>query len=250
MSRELVSILMLTYNAPEYVELSIRSVRERTVGVDYELVVVDNDSRPPTKELVQKLYDQGLIDSLKLMPYNSFFAEGSNIAASLASSQATHYLLLNSDVEVHSVEWMRRLLDHHSRGATAYGLALDPLRIDGYCLLIDADLYQSHPLDEGHQWWWGVTKQQAQLLREGFTVQGWGEHAAYLTHFGGKSGSAFKSARGMDVVREEVEQWFDGKRATVLDMKANGEIQGHEQSLFLSRVARRIFSGKRKDSGA
>jgi glycosyltransferase involved in cell wall biosynthesis len=238
LSDEFVSILMLTHNAPDYVELSIRSVREHTEGVRYELVVVDNASESPTRELVTKLHEEGLIDTLKLMSYNSLFAEGNNVAAGIASPDATHFLLLNSDIEAHSPDWLRRLLDNHERGVISYGVAPDPLRVDGYCLLIDADLYHQFPLDEGHQWWWGVTKQQATLLRAGYTVKGWAEHKAYLTHFGGKSGSAFLGARGMEIPRKEVESWFDGKRAEVIDRKPNGRIPGHETPHFVL-VARR-----------
>ena len=37
MNREFVSILMLTHNAPDYVETSVRTVANLTDGVDYEL---------------------------------------------------------------------------------------------------------------------------------------------------------------------------------------------------------------------
>jgi len=212
-----VSILMLTHNAPRYVEISVRSVVERTVGVDYELVVVDNASDAETRALVERLHDAGMITRLKLMDYNSLFAEGNNVAAALAAPDATHFLLLNSDIEVKDPRWLQRLLAVHKRGITSYGVASDPERVDGYCLLIDAELYRAHPLDEGHQWWWAVTKQQAVLLNEGVTVQGYRFHERYLHHFGGKSGSAFKSARGMNVTREEVMGWFNGKQPRILD---------------------------------
>ena len=239
-----VSILMLTYNAPEYIEMAVRSVAERTTGVDYELVVVDNASEQPARELVTRLHDEGLIHKLKLMDYNSLFAEGNNVAASIASDAATHYLLLNSDVEVRSEGWLSHLLSAHERGVTSYGVALDPLRVDGYSLLIDADLYRETPLDEGHQWWWSVTKQQAVLLNAGHAVRGFAEHERWLHHFGGKSGSAFKNAKGMDVSREEVSEWFGEHRATVIDRRPDGTIPGHEERplhrKFLDRLTRTL----------
>lgn len=212
-----VSILMLTYNAPEYVEISIRTVVEKTAGVDYELIVVDNASDAETRALVIDLHQKGVVSRLRLMDYNSLFAEGNNVAASLAAEDATHFLLLNSDIEVRDSRWLELLLKVHQRGITAYGVAEDPPRVDGYCLLVDADLYKKYPLDEGHQWWWSVTKQQALILNAGYSVQGYRKHERYLHHFGGKSGSAFKSARGMDVTRREVRQWFNGKKPRVLD---------------------------------
>jgi glycosyltransferase involved in cell wall biosynthesis len=208
---------MLTYNAPTYVAHAITSVREQTVGVDYELVVVDNLSESPTRELVTELERSGAIDTLKLMDHNSLFAGGNNMAATLADPKATHFLLLNSDIEARDPHWLSRLLSVHQRGITSYGMAPDPMRCDGYCLLIDADLYRANPLDETYQWFWGVTKQQAALLRQGFSVQGYSEHEKWLHHFGGKSGSAWRTATKVDLTRAEVSDWFDGKSAVVLD---------------------------------
>jgi hypothetical protein len=105
-----VSILMLTYNAPEYVEISIRSLVEKTAAVNYELVVVDNASEPETRKLVGDLHEKGWVSQLRLMDYNSLFAEGNNIAAALAAEDATHFLLLNSDVEVKNPRWLEQLL--------------------------------------------------------------------------------------------------------------------------------------------
>ena len=210
---------MLTHNAPAYVELSIRSLTENTLDVNYELIVVDNASQQTTRDLVEQLHSIGLIQRLYLCPYNSMFAEGNNIAARLASESSTHFLLLNSDVEIRNQEWLTHLLGVHKRGASAYGAVMyPPVRADGYCLLIDADLYRSHPLDEQHQWWWwSVTKQQAALLRNGFSVQAYSEHEKYLHHFGGRSGAPSKAAAGSDVTTEQAKGWFEGRKVHILD---------------------------------
>jgi len=223
-----ISILMLTHNAPEHVELSIRSVRERTEGISYELIVLDNASENETVSLVANLHEEGLIDKLKLLDYNSLFAEGNNIAAKLASADSSHFLLLNSDIEVKNPNWLSHLLAVHKRGMTSYGLVGNPrrgcgndsgqlpLRVDGFCLLIDRDLYEKAPLDEAHQWWYAVTKQQAGLLQDGWNVQGYESYGQWLHHFGGKSGAAFKTARGMNLSPEEMLSWFGDKEAHAL----------------------------------
>lgn len=244
MGSEMVSILMLTHNAPEYVEISVRTVRRQTEGVRYELVVLDNDSQPETKALVTRLKDEGLIDKLRLLNRNSLFAEGNNLAAGMADPLATHYLLLNSDIEVKSRNWLRHLLNVHERGITSYGVAPDPDRVDGYCLLIDADLYHRFKLDEGHQWWWAVTKLQAFVLNAGYPVRGFAEHACHLHHFGGKSGSAFRNAKGINVSRDEVMGWFADKRPLVLDRNPDGSLPGRPapavRRSLLSRIKGRI----------
>lgn len=230
---------MLTYNAPQHVEIAIRSLR-RTQGVRFELVVVDNASDVETRDLLRSLYAEKLIDTLHFSPTNTLFAGGNNLASTLASPEATHFLLLNSDVEIRSNDWLSNLLAHHARGATSYGLASDPLRLDGYCLLIDADLYHQIPLDESHQWWWSVTKQQAALLRLGHSVCGFAQHEDHLHHFGGASGSGFAGARGMEVTRREVERWFDGRRPVILDAAEIDPALFHE--LQGNRVRRKIAS--------
>lgn len=233
-----VSILMLTHNAPEYVDIAIRSVHNRTRGVSYEMVVVDNASDKPTRDLVARLYLEGLIDKLYFSDTNTMFSEGNNIASELASASATHYLLLNSDVRVLRKDWLGNLLKVHQRGATSYGIAKgEPTRVDGYCLLIDADLYQAHPLDStNHQWWWAVTKQQAELLRAGHTVSGYTSHWQFVHHFGGRSGSGFTGARGMSVSTDDVKAWFDGHQVQILD--GSSTARGALRCLMPGRASR------------
>lgn len=212
-----VGILMLTHNAPDYVEISVRTVRERTAGVDYELIVVDNASGAETVALLQRLHRQGSIDKIKYMNYNSFFAEGNNIAARMASDAVKYFLLLNSDIEIKDPDWLANLLRQHKRGITSYGMTSSRPKVDGYCLLIDRDLYEANPLDEHHQWWWSVTKQQATLLNQGLSVQGYASHERWIHHFGGKSGDAHLNAKGMDVTQAMEDVWFKGKKAWVIE---------------------------------
>lgn len=211
---------MLTHNAPEYVDLSIRSVFRMTKDIDYELIVLDNASDLQTRELLQKLRDDGFISKLLLLERNSLFAEGNNIAANLAAKTATHFLLLNSDIEVRNPRWLSHLISVHRRGITSYGFNFAPHtvnHVDGYCLLIDADLFRLHKLDhQNHQWWWSVVKLQAKVLNEGYSVRGYKSHERYLHHFGGKSGNDFVGAKGMDVSADEVRRWFSGRVPTCI----------------------------------
>jgi len=212
-----ISILMLTHNAPEFVELAISTINTFTHGVDYELVVVDNDSRQPTRDLLQRLLAARQVGQCRMLDYNSLFAAGNNIAAGLAAADATHFLLLNSDVEILHPAWLNNLLSTHQKGISAYGVVSDPLRVDGWCLLIDAPIYRRHRLDENYQWWWAVTKLQAAVLSDGYWVRGHADYGKYLHHFGGKSGMDFQGAKGMDVTPEEARSWFGGRTIQVID---------------------------------
>ena len=231
---------MLTHNAPRYVDLSIRTVARHTRNVNYELVVVDNASGEPTKDLLKRLQKEGLIHNLTFLSYNSFFAEGNNIAARKAANDSSHLLLLNSDVKIKDPTWLSNLLAVHQPGITTYGLSENPLRVDGYCLLVDAALYRDTLYDEAHQFYWANTKFQAALLAQGYSVQGYAEHERYLHHFGGKSGKDYKTAKGLFLSQEEIADCFQGRAIHVLDMLADGSVPRRPRKNLLHRGVARI----------
>ena len=200
---------MLTYNAPRYVKKSIVSLKKLTSNQNYELIVVDNDSKHPTVRTLYKLKSRGLVDKLYYNSNNDLFAKGNNIAARLASEDSDYYLLLNSDVEIKSPDWLDKLIDlmPEEGGIASFGAVQSaPKRADGYCMMINADLYNKYKLDEHFQWWWGVTKLESQVLKEGKKVIAVDDHEEYIHHFGGKSGKGFSDATGMDVDMDEVKK--------------------------------------------
>lgn len=203
---------MLTYNAPRYVKKSIISLKKLTSNQNYELIVVDNDSKHPTVRTLYKLKSRGLVDKLYYNSNNDLFAKGNNIAARLASEDSDYYLLLNSDVEIKSTDWLDKLIElmPEEGGIASFGAVQSaPKRADGYCMMINADLYNKYKLDEHFQWWWGVTKLESQVLKEGKKVIAVDDHEEYIHHFGGKSGKGFSDATGMDVDMDEVKKWFE-----------------------------------------
>ena len=214
-----ISILMLTYNAPEYVLESIMGVnktKEKTSNL--ELIVLDNASETPTKNLLEELKKNGFIDKLILNPQNDLYAKGNNIASTYASDDTTHYLLLNSDIKVINPNCFNKLMEIHPKngGISSFGSPSgEPIRADGYCMLIDRQLYDKFQLDEYFEWWWSITKLQSQILTEGFKIRAVKNHENYIHHYGGKSGDAWKGARGMDITRDEVLGWFKDKKENV-----------------------------------
>jgi glycosyltransferase involved in cell wall biosynthesis len=227
MNHTKVSIIIPVYNALKYCRILFRSISQ-TKDVDYELVIVDNNSAIPTKLYLLLLLHQKRINRLCFLDRNTFFAGGNNIGATLASSDATHLLLLNSDIEIRDPLWLRKLLEVHERGATAYGYVPEGPwpRADGYCFLIDKDLYLNYRLNEQFQWWWGITKLQSELLRDGFSVKAIDEHDEWVYHFGGKSGKAFRKAKGLQLDEQVVHQWFAGNQIQVIPNLAAGAAVG------------------------
>lgn len=195
------------------------SVYKNTHNCDYEVIVVDNASNNRTKRMLTKLLERGYINKLLFNSKNDLFAKGNNIAASLASSDSDYYLLLNSDVQINSSDWLQNLLQiiQSKNGIVSYGAVLsEPKRVDGYCLLIDAKLYDKYKLDEQFAWWWGVTKLEGKVLKDGDHVTAINNHEKYLHHFGGKSGKGFKNAAGMNVDINEVKSWFENNKVKII----------------------------------
>jgi GT2 family glycosyltransferase len=87
-----VSILIINYKCPDLTIAAIRSVREWTRRVSYEVIVVDNESQDDSRERV--LAAEPAITWID-MGYNAGFARANNRAIREASGR--YYLLLNAD---------------------------------------------------------------------------------------------------------------------------------------------------------
>lgn len=218
-----ISILMLTYNAPNYVFESIKGVNEiKKKTENIELIVLDNNSEITTKEVLKELKEKNLIDKLVFNPKNDLFAKGNNLASKYASDTTTHYLLLNSDVKVIDSNCINKLIEIHPKygGISSFGAVLsNPPRADGYCMLIDKHLYDKYQLDEYFEWWWSITKLQSEILSEGLTIRAVRNHEKYIHHYGGKSGDAWKNAKGMNIEENEVINWFKDKGTVEIIME-------------------------------
>ena len=214
----MISIIMLSYNAPLYTKHSLMTLK-KTEGVEYEVIVLDNNSKENTKKMLKKMKDRGYIDKLIFEKENTLFARGNNIASLSCDKNSDYILLLNSDVEIRDKDWLKLLLDNHKRGATAYGVCQgNPhTRGDGYCFLIDKDLYLKYKLDENFEWWWSVTKLQAQLLKDGYEVCAIKNHNHLIYHYGGASGKGWMNSKGMNIEGEEVKKWFNKKDISIIE---------------------------------
>ena len=104
------------------------------------------------------------------------------------------------------------------RWGAAYGAVMsEPIRADGYCLLVEKDLYEKFQLDEKFQWWWSVTKLEAQILNEGKKIVAFKNHENMIHHFGGKSGMGYKDAKGMDITIDKVIKWFKNGKVEIIE---------------------------------
>lgn len=213
------AIIVVTYNAARYCTTVLDSL-SRTRGVDYEVVVVDNNSRWLTKLCLIWFFLMKRIQKLCFLDQNTMFAAGNNTGARLVSKDVTHLVLLNSDVRIMDPLWLRKLLDIHRFGATSLGVVEDPVmpRADGYCFMINRELYLKYGMDEKYKWWWGITKLQAEVLRGGDSVTAVRSHDELLIHYGGKSGTKhLKQDPDNFSLPADAAAWFNGFQVRLLE---------------------------------
>jgi len=156
----LVSIIIVTYNAPEYVKRCLDDVRTSTQGVPYEVVVVDNASEAPTRELLQSRSDIRLI----LNDTNKLWCAGCNDGIRAANPSSKYILLLNSDVEIQRPDWLQVLITvmESDPRAVMAGPEQHRLRfsapvfgwIDGHCMLIRRSFLDEVGLLDCNRWPW------------------------------------------------------------------------------------------------
>lgn len=90
-----LSIVIVNWNAKDYLRRCLDAIRETAVGIEYEVIVVDNDSEDGSADMVRSDYPWvHLIPS----PDNVGYAEGNNLG--IAESSGEYILLLNPDIEL------------------------------------------------------------------------------------------------------------------------------------------------------
>lgn len=219
-----VSILILTYNAPRYVYKTLKSL-QKTDYDNYEIIVFDNNSRLITRLINLFALSKGWISRLIFSPKNILFSPGNNEAFKSISGDSEFTVLLNSDIEIKDKDWLKKLFEIHEYGAVSYGLCVnEPIRADGYCFLVNTELYKKYKLDEQFEWWWGLTKFQAEILEnENCKVKAVKHHDNIIVHFGGASRKGFfntkdlQNAKGLNQDIEKVKKWFLNNKIDVID---------------------------------
>jgi GT2 family glycosyltransferase len=154
----LVSIVVVTYNAADYVRRCLESVRSRT-RVPCELIVVDNASERDTREYLESLDGIHLI----LNEENRLWCAGCNQGMRASDPRSSYVLLLNSDIEVLREDWLEvmvSLIESDPRigivGPHRIPMRYGPLygHIDGDCFLFRRELLQQVGYFDEERWPW------------------------------------------------------------------------------------------------
>ena len=91
-----VSVIIVSYNTKEFTKKAIQAVIDKTEGIEYEIIVVDNDSKDGSAEELKKTFQDKitLIESKE----NLGFGRANNLGIKYAKGK--YIFLLNSDTEL------------------------------------------------------------------------------------------------------------------------------------------------------
>ncbi len=104
----LVSIIIPVHNQVEYLKACLASIENTKSKVEYEIIVIDDESSQQSSEEIDSISGIRLLRNFK----NLGFLRSCNRAA--LSAHGTHLAFLNSDTEVTDY-WLDELLDVHNR---------------------------------------------------------------------------------------------------------------------------------------
>ena len=91
-----LTVVIVSYNVRHYLEQCIVSVQRAAQGIDYDIVVVDNDSQDDTVSFLSRRFKDGI--TIIESRHNQGFARANNIA--IRQTQSQYVLLLNPDTFV------------------------------------------------------------------------------------------------------------------------------------------------------
>ena len=109
MKRIDVSIVIVSYNTKELTTECIRSILDNVKGINFEIIVIDNDSKDGSPEYLRQYFPT--IQTIAL-PENLGFSKANNRGVKVAKGR--YVLFLNSDTVVYpgALENMVLLMVH------------------------------------------------------------------------------------------------------------------------------------------
>lgn len=107
----LISIIIVSYNALEYLQKCIGSILNYSKGYNYELILIDNNSTPETLTYLENLYSNKYISHLIKNNENKLLTRAQNQGMNISSGD--YLLFLNPDTEVFNDNWITDLIQPH-----------------------------------------------------------------------------------------------------------------------------------------
>lgn len=111
-----VSIILVNYKTYSYLSDCIKSIKDKTLGVEYEIIVVDNDSKDDSCEMIRTNFPDVILLSNEI---NLGFGSANNKGVTIA--RGDYVFLLNTDtILINNV--IKILLDFMETSSSSVGL--------------------------------------------------------------------------------------------------------------------------------
>lgn len=126
-----LTIIIVNWNTRDITRNCLRSVREKVIDVDYEVIVVDNDSSDSSVEMIRSEFPDA---RLIVNPENLGFGRANN--QGMRAGRGRYFLLLNSDTIVidDSIQRMVSFMDGQPGiGIAGCKLLFEDLTLQGSC---------------------------------------------------------------------------------------------------------------------
>jgi len=122
----MLSIIIINYNHRNYLKQCLKNIVEANINLDFEVIVIDNNSKDTSKKFLSELNIPSLKLKVILNNKNYGFAKANNQGIKLA--QGKYVLILNPDVIVlkDSVEKLYQFLEENSEAAMVGPKLLNP----------------------------------------------------------------------------------------------------------------------------
>ena len=117
-----LSIAIVSWNTRDLLDQCLKSIFETTMGIDFEVIVVDNASSDNSMEMVRRKYPQVTVIENK---DNVGFPKANNQAFQVSTGR--YFLLLNPDTICHdrSLTGLTEFLDDHQKAGAVGPLVLN-----------------------------------------------------------------------------------------------------------------------------
>jgi GT2 family glycosyltransferase len=182
-----VSIIIITYNALNYIKTCFESLK-KTNYKNYEIIVVDNGSVGEIKKYLSHLKKKREINKLFFSRENTFWSGGNNLGVDMCSKHSDFFLFLNPDVEIKDGDWLQNLVSLCPKnGLISYGTAKFSYP-DGFCLMVQKDVFRHVGGFNANIPMWGSELEFAlRAVKKGYTLRTVVNYLKYIVHFGKQS---------------------------------------------------------------
>ena len=191
---EKTTIIIVTYNAYDYVKKCIESVLKYTNSA-HDIIIIDNKSDKKTRNYIKSFSSDERFNII-LNKENILWCPACNQGFKQTSSDSKFIVLLNSDIEIHKEDWIFRLqqpmLNNDGIGLSGTKHNFQPIKptygaLDGCCLMIKKTLLDDIGYFDENYPWNGSPYIFTQKAWKTGTKYYYVNDSKLMTHFGKKS---------------------------------------------------------------